>query len=151
MRVAAAAIVDRGCVFLQQRGPADTFAFRWECPGGKLEGNETHAEALYRELFEENKLIGSSEQHHAGVADYVVHKRLMTTVHGPPDFEPVLEVTIFGVTLRPRVRPALFDRCAGMGWFTSLEAENLRLTPANKAAFWEIFNWASEARRMTER
>lgn len=151
VRVAAAAIAENGALFLQQRGPTDTFPFRWECPGGKAEGQETLAETLYRELFEENKLVGSALKWHTGVSDFTVHKRIVTTVHGPPEFEHVLEVTIFGVTLRPGVRPAHFERCVGMGWFTALEAEHLRLTPANKSAFVEIFEWVQEARRITGR
>ena len=54
VRVAAAVIVRAdGAVLLAQRPPGKAYAGYWEFPGGKLESDETPAEALSRELHEE--------------------------------------------------------------------------------------------------
>jgi 8-oxo-dGTP diphosphatase len=54
---AASACVWRGDeVLLVQRGQALGYG-RWSLPGGKLEGDETVAEAAARELFEETSVV----------------------------------------------------------------------------------------------
>jgi 8-oxo-dGTP diphosphatase len=53
VRVVAAAWLRDGRVLAAQRGPGRAEAGRWELPGGKVEGDESDAEALARELQEE--------------------------------------------------------------------------------------------------
>ena len=61
IHVAAAIIQDRGSILAAQRGYGE-FKDGWEFPGGKLESNETAAEACIREIHEELEVeIGNLE------------------------------------------------------------------------------------------
>ena len=51
--VAAAIIVERGCVLLTQRKRGSHLEGMWEFPGGKVEAGEDPKDALARELREE--------------------------------------------------------------------------------------------------
>ena len=52
VEVVAAVIVKDGCVLGTQRGYGE-FKDKWEFPGGKIEGTESHEDALKREIKEE--------------------------------------------------------------------------------------------------
>ena len=52
IRVVAAIIIDNNKVLATERGYGDLIN-KWECPGGKIEENETPEEALKREIKEE--------------------------------------------------------------------------------------------------
>lgn len=52
-RVAAAVIVEAGCLFVTRRGPDEKLAGCWELPGGKIESGESPQQCLQRELLEE--------------------------------------------------------------------------------------------------
>lgn len=51
--VTAAIIVEHGKVLIARRAPGQMLAGMWEFPGGKVEGAETLAQCLVRELREE--------------------------------------------------------------------------------------------------
>lgn len=51
--VSALMLDTAGNMFLQRRSASQSFAHKWEHPGGKVERGESHAQALVRELREE--------------------------------------------------------------------------------------------------
>ncbi len=51
--VVAAVIKKKDKFLIAQRNRHKHLAFKWEFPGGKVETNETHSEALKREIKEE--------------------------------------------------------------------------------------------------
>ena len=53
IKVAAAIIVQEGCVLLARRQPGASLAGFWEFPGGKMEKGESPQQCLQRELREE--------------------------------------------------------------------------------------------------
>ena len=53
IHVVGAAIIKGKNVLAAQRGPGMNEALKWEFPGGKVEENETHRQALEREVYEE--------------------------------------------------------------------------------------------------
>lgn len=54
--VVAAIIKSEGKIMCAQRSASMTLSELWEFPGGKIEGDETHQEALKREIKEELEL-----------------------------------------------------------------------------------------------
>lgn len=54
--VTAAILAKDGRVLIARRGAGDSLAYKWEFPGGKIEGNESPEECLRRELSEEFKI-----------------------------------------------------------------------------------------------
>ncbi|MEO0335492.1 MAG: NUDIX domain-containing protein [Pseudomonadota bacterium] len=62
IEVVAAGLLDtKGRVLLCQKG-SGPFAGLWELPGGKVEPDETHSEALKRELYEELRVRARLER-----------------------------------------------------------------------------------------
>lgn len=55
--VAAAIILDKDKVLIAQREEGSNMEFKWEFPGGKLEGNETPEQCLVREIKEELDMV----------------------------------------------------------------------------------------------
>jgi mutator protein MutT len=53
VEVVAGLIVQEGLVLVCQRKENAAFPLKWEFPGGKVEGDEAHEDALRRELMEE--------------------------------------------------------------------------------------------------
>ena len=53
IEVVSAILVRHDRIFLQQRPVSKDFGFCWESPGGKVDKNENHLNALRRELAEE--------------------------------------------------------------------------------------------------
>ena len=53
IQVTCAIIFKENQILVTQRGPLMKHPFKWEFPGGKIEGSETPEEALMREIMEE--------------------------------------------------------------------------------------------------
>ena len=53
VEVVAGLIVSQGLLLVCQRKEEGTFPLKWEFPGGKVESDEGHEDALCRELMEE--------------------------------------------------------------------------------------------------
>jgi len=75
---------------------SEPFKGYWECPGGKVEGEENLIEALVREIQEEGKV---KIDHAQAMFDYEV-----MTPAGP------LHLTWFYTTLRDKFDPTIYDQ-----------------------------------------
>jgi mutator protein MutT len=78
--VVAGLIVQEGLLLVCQRKENATFPLKWEFPGGKVETNEAHEDALRRELMEElgieaNKLREICRHTHKYSDEFTVHLR----------------------------------------------------------------------------
>lgn len=125
IEVVSAVVIHRGRILLTQRPPGKAYPLVWETPGGKVDGNESHHQALQRELREELGVETCDIPEHAlwcggirsGDTEYFV-LLYPATVIGPP-------------------RPL---EGQGIGWFTSTELQCLELAPANRIACARLVN-----------
>lgn len=107
-------------ILLTQRRPEKDYGFRWECPGGKVVGNESHHDALRRELGEEIGMeVGAIQE-----TPLFCHE--MEVAIGRI-FHAFYVVTDWHLTPCPR-------EGQGIGWFARQELGGLLLTPGNVAA-----------------
>lgn len=131
IEVAAGILVRDGRILLQQRPASKDFAYRWECPGGKVEAHESHHSALARELKEELGLevLKAPDPH---VADFYIGGRAIwcgdvgSEAHGKVFILFYLVPAFMG---EPTPREG-----QGWGWFTEKELRTLWVTPGNEAA-----------------
>lgn len=134
VEVVAAVIVRDGRVLLTQR-PAgkEHEPLCWELPGGKVEGNESHHQALAREIGEElgvkpRVTHQTSEGPHYAIAegalwcDYVL--------------ADVFEL-VYRVELDPSAEPKPMEG-QGIGWFTIAEMTHLDLVSGLRLAFADV-------------
>lgn len=130
VEVVSAVIIRHGRILLTQRRADKDFPHAWECPGGKVEGEETHHAALDRELREELGLrVGriAAESMWTGVFENLVLRAQRACVR----------VTFYEVSqLASRPVP---QEGQGMGWFTAKEMIALNLAPANTNACAMLF------------
>jgi mutator protein MutT len=112
--VVAAVIEDNDRFFLTRRQAGVHLAGMWEFPGGKIDPDETHADALRREIREE--LDAEVE-----VGELVLH-----TQHAYPDRMIALYFYRCGLIGTPR--PQLGQE---MRWFGRAELPALGLPPAD--------------------
>lgn len=117
IEVVAALIIKDGRFFAAQRGPKQSFAGCWEFPGGKVEANETHREALARELFEELGI-------HAHPAEFIETRETITP-------EKVIHVHLYRTLLESEdFRDTEHSQ---IGWYSSEEARQMTWTQADAA------------------
>ncbi len=122
IEVVSAVIIQAGRILLTQRRPEQDYPLLWESPGGKVEGNESHHEALRRELLEE-----------LGVEARVIPEEAMWCGEIPrPDREPVF-VLLYAVFLGEGSLPKALEG-QGLGWFRATELGVLAMAPANAKA-----------------
>jgi 8-oxo-dGTP pyrophosphatase MutT (NUDIX family) len=117
IEVVSAVITRNGRILLTQRREDKDYPFAWECPGGKVKGNESHHEALSREIGEElgadTRAIGPSSVWCGKVTD---------------------KIFLLMYRLDLAYSPTLREMQPGMGWFTPEEMKHLTLTPGNAMA-----------------
>lgn len=113
--VVSAFVVRNGRILLSQRARTDKLGFLWETPGGKIEGNESHHQAVRRELKEELGLnVGYIPEESLGSKEL--------TLHGRDLF--LLFYLVREFSGEPRSCEG-----QGFGWFTLAEALALNTTP----------------------
>ena len=118
IRVVAAVLEKDGRYLITQRRATAVLPLMWEFPGGRVEGEETDAAALKREV-----------RHRLG-AEIDVGK-LISFVSHPYDHYVVdlflYECTLVGTTLEAR-------NVANFVWATSAEFDQYPFTPADEAS-----------------
>lgn len=138
IEVVSAVIVRNGRLLLTQRRHDKDFPFTWESPGGKVEGNESHHDALRRELKEElginNAVIGVG-----------VRSLWMSEFNHPSVREDRRQILLimYPVGLEANETPTPQED-QGIGWFTVEEMLALKLAPGNeraKRAIAEYVRW----------
>lgn len=113
--VVAAVIEDNGRFFLTRRQPGVHLAGLWEFPGGKIDPDEPHANALRREIREELD------------ADVAVGDLVFHTAHAYDD--RTVALYFYRCTLRGAPRPLLGQE---MRWVAREELPLLGFPPADK-------------------
>ena len=125
MTIVVAAVIEREGRFLVTRRQAGVhLAGLWEFPGGKIDPDETHADALHRELREELD------------ADVAVGNLVLATAHAYP--EKTVTLYFYACTLLSDARPMLGQE---MRW---VDRDELR-TLAFPAADQELINTLTKA------
>jgi 8-oxo-dGTP diphosphatase len=115
IEVVAAVIEDNDRFFVTRRQHGVPLAGMWEFPGGKIDGGETHVEALRREIGEELD------------ADVRVGELLLETRHVYPERTVVLY--FYQCTLLGSPRPLLGQE---MRWVPRAELPGLGFPPADE-------------------
>lgn len=115
IRVVAAVLVEGGRVLAAQRAPPRREAGLWELPGGKVDGGESDAAAIVRELREE---LGV-ETRAVGLVDSVVHAYVHATIE-------LVAWRVERVTGEPVAREH-----AALRWLTADELGDVPWAPAD--------------------
>jgi mutator protein MutT len=114
--VVVAAVIEEDDSFLVTRRQAGVhLAGMWEFPGGKIAPDESHADALKREIREE---LG---------ADVDVHDLVFETTHAYPEVTVTLH--FYRCTLAGAPRPLLGQQ---MRWVARAELATLEFPPADE-------------------
>lgn len=142
IEVVSAVIVRDGRILLTQRLPEKDYPFAWECPGGKVDGDESHHDAIRRELREELGVSGAEDVQPAQQAIWCGRVK--------KEDRSEIFLLMYPVFLTADARPYAREG-QGIGWFTSAEMSRLTLTPGNRAACYYIAHccraWATAAPR----
>lgn len=124
VEVVAGILVREGRVLLVQRRADKDFALTWECPGGKVEGPETHRDALQREWREELGILVTSME------DSPRFEREFSNPVSRPD-RARIQLFLYRVEANGTPSPR---EGQGIGWFTPHEVETLIAAPGLDAA-----------------
>jgi len=122
--------VRAGRIFLAQRPGDKDFPFTWECPGGKVDGDESHHGALRREWYEEFGVIVGGLPEQAVWSDY-----FDSPVMRAGRSRIFLLFYYIGDRLTGTPVPREGQGC---GWFTESEMMKLTLSPGNSRAIRSI-------------
>lgn len=131
--VVAAVIVEHNRILLTQRKPGKEFEHLWECPGGKVQDGESHAQALHREVSEETGLVVEAR------------RMLCQCAFEPPWMREPRLITFYAArcTSLPAVKAYPYA-AIGIGHFTLREMYALNHTPANRECLDEIVRYMVE-------
>jgi 8-oxo-dGTP diphosphatase len=113
--VVAAVIEEDGRFFVTRRQPGVHLAGMWEFPGGKIDPDEAHADALRREIREELD------------ADVHVGELVFETVHAYDD--RTIALYFYRCAMRGTPRPLLGQE---MRWVGREELPSLGFPPADR-------------------
>jgi 8-oxo-dGTP diphosphatase len=118
LTVVAGLIEAEGKILVCQRRRGDTFELMWEFPGGKLEGGETGAEGLARELREE---LGVEAR---------VGVEVFRTRHRYAEMSEEIELIFFSATVdAAAIRNIVFE---SMEWRAPETLAELNFLPADR-------------------
>ena len=132
--VVSGVMIRRGRILMAQRPPTKDYAGLWETGGGKVEGDESHHDAIRRELLEEfGLLIGPIKTTPLWAGE--VKREGRKSVY-----------LIYYRVLEWSGEPKLLEH-QGIGWFAYDEAIHLELTPGNTAAKQSIMDELRAAER----
>jgi 8-oxo-dGTP diphosphatase len=117
IEVVAAVIIDNNKYMCVQRGTnsKDYLSEKWEFPGGKIEGNENHTEALVREIQEELNMQIEPLNHIITVdhtyPDFqlIMHAYLSKIIDGEPELTEHLDLKWLSVDLLSSLEWAAAD------------------------------------------
>ena len=124
--IVVAAVVEENDAFLVTRRPEGAhLAGLWEFPGGKIDPDESHADALRREMREELD------------TDVDVRDLVFETTHAYP--ERTVALYFYRCVLKQRPRPLVGQ---GMQWVKRSELASLAFPPADE----ELIRLLSAAR-----
>jgi mutator protein MutT len=115
LAVVAAVIEDRGRFLVTRRQAGVHLAGMWEFPGGKIDPDETHADALRREIREELD------------ADVTIGSLVLATTHAYS--EKTLTLYFYRCRLLADPRPMLGQE---MRWVDRDELQTLGFPPADE-------------------
>jgi mutator protein MutT len=113
--VVAAVIEENGRFLVTRRQPGVHLAGLWEFPGGKIDPDETHEQALRREIREELD------------ADVTVHDLVFDVEHAYP--ERTVALFFYQCTLKSEPRPLLGQE---MRWVPREQLASLGFPPADE-------------------
>jgi mutator protein MutT len=125
VEVVAGIIVRDGRILLEQRPADKDFPFTWNVPGGGVDKDESHHDALRRELREE---LGIRTPLIANTAAW--SSELVSDV-ARPERRRILFL-IYRVTMF--MGDPVPQEGQGLGWFTEEEMRKLTLAPGNQRA-----------------
>lgn len=140
VEVVSAVIVRDGRILLTQRRSDKDFPFTWECPGGKVDGNESHHSALRRELCEELGISGADDIQIANNALWCDGFKNGVSRAERAEIFLLMYPTFVSADAKPWPREG-----QGIGWFDAGEMRRLPLAPGNKAALDTIVRWIARA------
>ena len=123
IEVVAAIIIKEGQVFATQRGYGE-FQGWWEFPGGKIEPEESHHEALVREIREELRM------------SIAVERLLCTTEYDYPTFHLTMHCYLCHIT---EGTPHLTEHLEAR-WLAPEELHSVEWLPADVEVTSQILN-----------